>query len=229
MISAVLSIISRRDSAFSLPPPRLYRPCSHRRIDEGLAGARKIVNVQNIAHRFAFERQANRPATLNRFNIVRHNAVDVSFRRPRVHRRKPKDARSEVSLRSVVLHVLFGDELRPFQRAVVRVFGAARLSHFFKRVGMRPVNIFRRCEDENRPRLHLTQQVYGALDVRAKCLFSFGGIFTEVRGQMNYHIVSPDAGGVQRAEHIQMSASRKVFGIEKRADVSAEITAAACD
>jgi hypothetical protein len=60
-------------------------------------------------------------------------------------------------------------------------------------------------------------------------LFNVGGIFTEVGGQMNYDVVSAGARSVERTKYIQMTASRKVFGVEERADVSAEITAAACD
>ena len=62
-----------------------------------------------------------------------------------------------------------------------------------------------------------------------KCLFSVGGIFAEVGGQVNYDVICADARGIERIEDIELRASRKVFGVEERADVSAEITAAACD
>ena len=46
---------------------------------------------------------------------------------------------------------------------------------------------------------------------------------------MNHYFVDAGPGGIERVQHVQMRATRKVFGIEKAAHVSAEITAAASD
>ena len=94
---------------------------------------------------------------------------------------------------------------------------------------MRAINIFRRSENENRVWLHLSQEIHVAFDIRTKTILGVGGILAQMRRQVNNNFVSAHPGGVQRAEHVQMRAPRKVFSLKEAAHVGAKITAAACD
>src|SRR5260370_20578941 len=81
---------------------KIIQTSRYRRIDECPAGARKVVNMQDIADRPAFKRQTNRPTALYRFHIMRHKTIFVSIRRPRGYRLKSKAARAEASFRGII-------------------------------------------------------------------------------------------------------------------------------
>jgi hypothetical protein len=112
---------------------------------------------------------------------------------------------------------------------LIRVISNASLWNFSEIIRLCAVNIFRRGEDKNSIRLHHAQQIHGAFDVCAKTVFRFGGISAEMSREVNHHVVSAGPSCVERAEDIEMRPPRKVFGVKKPAEVSAEITAAACD
>src|SRR6267378_4117559 len=109
------------------------------------------------------------------------------------------------------------------------VIRTAVLGNFGVIVSVGPVNIFRRREDEDRVRLHFLQQVYRAFNVRAERDFSVGGILAGVRGEMNYDFIRAGSGCIQRTEHVQVRAPRKILSVKETADVCAEITTAAGD
>ena len=94
---------------------------------------------------------------------------------------------------------------------------------------MRAINIFRRSEDENRVWLHLSQEIHRTFDIRTKTFFGVSGILAQVRRQVNDNFISAHPGGVQRAEHVQMRAPRKIFSLKEAAHVCPQITAAAGD
>src|SRR6266852_5184325 len=106
---------------------------------------------------------------------------------------------------------------------MVLVLRTTVLGNFRVIVSVGPVNIFRRCEDEDRVGLHFLQQVYRAFNVRAERDFSVGGILAGVRGEMNYGFISAGSGRIQRTEHVQMRAPRKILSLKETADVCAEI------
>jgi hypothetical protein len=50
-----------------------------------------------------------------------------------------------------------------------------------------------------------------------------------MRCEMNYDVVGFDARAIEWVQHVKLNATRKIIGVEEGADVSAEITAAACN
>ena len=65
--------------------------------------------MQEVADWFAFEGQADGPASLHRFDIMRDKAAVVSFGWSRIDVGESKDARAKIALRRIILDVFFGD------------------------------------------------------------------------------------------------------------------------
>ena len=90
---------------------QIIQPARHGRVDESATGPREIIHVQDVAHRLALERQAQRPPTLDCFDVMRDETIFISFGRPRVDIRKTKNTRPKVSLRRIIFDKSFGDQL----------------------------------------------------------------------------------------------------------------------
>src|SRR5260370_39577659 len=86
---------------------------------------------------------------------------------------------------------------------------ATVLGNFRVIVSVGPVNIFRRCEDEDRVGLHFLQEVYRAFNVRAKRDFSVGGVLALVRGWKNYGFKRGRSGRPPRGSVSRGRAPRK--------------------
>jgi hypothetical protein len=53
-------------------------------------------------------------------------------------------------------------------------------------------------------RLHLSQEVYGAVNVCAKTILGFGGIFAQVCSEVNYDFIFTGPGGIERAQYVEL-------------------------
>jgi hypothetical protein len=78
-------------------------------------------------------------------------------------------------------------------------------------------------------RRHLAQQIDRALDISAKAVRCFHWIFAEVRGEVNYDVVSRDSRRIERIQNVELGTPREIVSVKEAAHVRAEVTAPACN